>query len=223
MKRNNILSREKVITKQDVNCSKKPPGFSYDKTSPQKTLIQWDELFQPWCWARRCPLHSDTMALAGAVSFLGNALLRTLRVFKKRQPGLETKHSSAEVNPARDAGMWSAPGFLPQPLCCAPQAFSEMSTSSTLPPRLQLALAVLHSEMRFARCPPAELAHTFPTGWEHVLWVRKYSHRGITFTAILPPACLLLTIRFCCSSGWMSRWVQTQLSNLHDALHSRTG
>lgn len=50
-------------------------------------------------------MHPDTMALAGAVSFLGNALPRTLRVFKKRQPGLETKHSSAEVNPARDAGM----------------------------------------------------------------------------------------------------------------------
>lgn len=154
MKRNNLFSREKVITKQDLHCSKKLPGFPNDKSSPHKPLIQWDVLFQPCGWARRYPLHPDTMALAGAFAFLGSAPLRTMRVFKKRQPGLETKHSGAEVNLPRDAGMWSTPGFLRQPqhesLCCIPQAFSQTSTSYTLPPRLQLALAVLQSEMRFA-------------------------------------------------------------------------
>lgn len=48
--------------------------------------------------------------------------------------------------------------------------------------------------MRFTlRCPPSEISHTFPAGWEHVLWVGKYSCSGITFAAILPPAsCFLL-------------------------------
>lgn len=154
MKRNNPFSREKVISKQDVYCSEKLLGFSNDKSSPHMPLIQWDVLFQPWQWARRYPLHPDTMALAGALAFLGSALLSTMRVFKKRQPGLETKHSGIEVNLPRDAGMWSTPGFLRQrqheSLCCISQAFSETSTSYTLPPRLQLALAVLQREMRFA-------------------------------------------------------------------------
>lgn len=94
------------------------------------------------------------MALAGAFAFLGSAPLRMRRVFKKRQPGLETKHSGVGVNLPGDAGMWSTPGFLRQrqheSLCCAPQAFSQTSTSYTLPPRLQLALSVLQREMRCA-------------------------------------------------------------------------
>lgn len=73
---------------------------------------------------------------------------------RRGSQGLETKHSGAQVNLPRDAGMWSTPGFLRQrqheSLCCTPQAFSQTSTSYTLPPRLQLALAVLQREMRSA-------------------------------------------------------------------------
>lgn len=49
--------------------------------------------------------HPDTMALAGALAFLGGASLSAMRVFTKMQAGLESKHSSVEVNLSRDAEM----------------------------------------------------------------------------------------------------------------------
>lgn len=49
--------------------------------------------------------------------------------------------------------------------------------------------------MRFAlRHPPSEISHTFPTGWEHALWVRKYPSSGITFAAVLPPTSSFLLL-----------------------------
>jgi len=72
--------------------------------------------------------HPGTTAWAGALAFLGGAPLSVGRVFTKMQPGLESKHSRAEVNLPRDAGMRSAHGFLRQrqneSLCRIPQAFS---------------------------------------------------------------------------------------------------
>lgn len=206
MKRNNLFSRGKIITKQDLYCSEKLLGFPNDKSSPHKPLIQWDVLFQPCGWAGRYPLHPDTMALAGAFAFPGSALLRTMRVFKKRQPGAgdkaqrcpsessqgcwDVKHSWISSTTTTRIPVLYSPGFLPDVYQLHPSS----------PPAISTCSVAKGDEIR-SRCPPSELAHTFPTGWEHVLRVRKYSHSGITFAAILPPAyCLLLTIRLCCSS-----------------------
>lgn len=145
--------------------------------------------------------HLDTMALAEALAFLRGAPWSAMRVFMKMQPGLESKHSSVKKNLSRDVKhSWVSstttkwvlvpysPGFL----------LDVYQLHPSFPPAISTYSVTKGDEIRSSR-PPSEICHTFPTGWEHAPWVRKYSRSRITFAAILSPAsCFLLAVRLCC-------------------------
>lgn len=102
---------------------------------------------------------------------------------------LESKHSSVKKNLSRDVKhSWVSSTTTNQILVPYSPGFllDVYQLHPSFPPAISTYSVTKGDEICSPR-PPSEISHTFPTGWEHALWVRKYSRSGITFAAILPP------------------------------------